>query len=293
MGKVVVTGGAGRLGRLVVAELLEHHYEVLAVDQAAGKDLPCRFLKAELTDAASVYDVLAGAEAVVHLGAVPGPTSQPAAATFSNNVLSTYHVAEAAAALGLKKLIFASSVFTLGWVEDSSRYWPQYVPVDEEHPLTPFEAYGLSKQIGEEICAAVSRRSGLPCVSLRIMNVIWPNGYAALPAASPTSQAPVRFVMWPYVDGRDAARSCRQALEAATTGHHALYIAAADIRFDRPTRALLAELAPPSLEIRGPLDSRASIIDIRKARSLIGFEPQFSWQDQSSAAAAAKKESER
>lgn len=278
MKPIVVTGAAGRLGRLVIAELLSHGHSVQGVDRVAARDLPCPFLQMELTDAAAVYDVLTGAEAAVHLGAVPGPTSQPASNTFTNNVLSTYHVAEAAAALGLKKLVFASSVFTLGWVEDANRYWPRYVPVDEQHPLTPLEAYGLSKQVGEEICSTVSRRSGMPSISLRIMNVIWPDGPTTLPAAPPTCDSPVRFVMWPYVDGRDAARSCRLALEAATPGHEALFIAAADIRFDRPTRALLQEFAPPSLEIRGPLESRASVISTQRAKELIGYEPQHSWQ---------------
>ena len=58
---------------------------------------------------------------------------------------------EAAAALGLSRLVFASTVFALGWTEEPGRYWPQYVPVDESHPLTPYEGYGLSKQVGEEI----------------------------------------------------------------------------------------------------------------------------------------------
>lgn len=293
MKRIVVTGGAGRLGRLVVALLVERGYDVLAVDRVWARDLPCRFLTMELTDAAAVYDVLAGADAVIHLGAVPGPTSQPATATFANNVLSTFHVVEAAAALKLKKLVFASSVFTLGWHQDAGRYWPAYVPVDEEHPLTPFEAYGLSKQVGEEICAAASRRSGLACLSLRIMNIVWPGGPVALPAAVPTRESPARFVMWPYVDGRDAARSCLLALEAETSGHEALFIAAADIRFDRPTRELLAEFAPPSLEIRGQLDSRASVISIEKAKRLIGYVPQHSWQDQQAYAQAEEQESQR
>ena len=293
MKRIVVTGGAGRLGRLVVAQLIERGYDVLAVDRVPARDLPCRTLVMELTDAAAVYDVLSGADAAIHLGAVPGPTSQPASTTFQNNVLSTFHIAEAAAALNLKKLVFASSVFTLGWVEDAHRYWPRYVPVDEEHPLTPFEAYGLSKVVGEEICAAASRRKGMPIVSLRIMNVIWPDGYSSWPAIPPTPDNPVRFVMWPYVDGRDAARSCWLALEAHTTGHEAIFIAAADIRFDRPTHELLAAVAPPSLEIRGKLNSRASVISCDKARRLIGYEPQHSWQIETRDPTSAGRESER
>jgi len=280
MKRIVVTGGAGRLGRLAIAELLQQGYEVLAVDRTRPERLQCRFLEADLTNAAAVYDVLAGCDGVLHLGAIPGPTVLPASVIFENNVRSTQIVVDAAAALGVQRLIFASSVFALGWHEEPDRYWPEYVPVDEEHPLTPFEAYGLSKQIGETICAAASRRTGMPTVSLRLMNIIQPDGYFALPWPSPTSETGVRFVMWPYVDARDAARACRLALEAETSGHEALYIAAEETRFEVPTRELLRRLAPSSLEIRGPLEGCRSVISIEKARRLIGFEPLYGWRDQ-------------
>jgi len=119
----------------------------------------------------------------------------------------------------------------------------------------------------------------VPSVSLRIMNVIPADGYGILPAATPTRDQPVRFVMWPYVDARDAALACVLALEASTQGHQPLFIAASDIRFDCPTQRLLTELAPETVEIRGALPDRASVISIQKAAHLIGYQPQHSWQD--------------
>jgi nucleoside-diphosphate-sugar epimerase len=282
MNRVVVTGGAGRLGRLAIQELLAHGYQVLAVDRVRPEKLPCRFLHVGLADASGVVEVLRGTDAVLHLGAIPGPGSYPGATIFQNNVASTYQVVEAAATLGLPRLVFASTVFALGWAEEPDRYWPQYIPVDEAHPLTPYEGYGLSKQVGEDICAAASRRTGLTTVSLRIMNVISPDGYAALPWPAPTAKAPVRFVMWPYVDARDVAHACRLALEGSTTGHEAFYIAARDTRFDTPTEPLLRGLAPRAVEIRRPLEGRASVISIRKAREWLGWEPEHSWQTENS-----------
>ena len=119
MGEIVVTGGAGRLGQWVIRELLAHGYTVLSVDRQPPDSTPCRFLQVELTDANAVHNALAGARAVIHLGAVPGPNAEAAGATYENNVLSTYHVVESAAAHGLKKVVFASSVFALGWHQDS------------------------------------------------------------------------------------------------------------------------------------------------------------------------------
>lgn len=282
MKRIVVTGGAGRLGRLAVQELLAHGYQLLAVDRIRPEGLPCRFLHAELIDAAAVLEVVRGADAVLHLGAIPGPGSHPGVAIFRNNVDSTLHVVEAAASLGVPRLVFASTVFALGWAEEPDRYWPQYVPVDEAHPLTPYEGYGLSKQVGEAICAAASRRTGLATVSLRIMNVISPGGYQAFPWPAPTAAAPVRFVIWPYVDARDVARACRLALEADTTGHEAYYIAARDTRFDAPTEPLLREQAPRPVEFRSPLPGRASVISITKAAEQLGWEPAHGWETERS-----------
>jgi nucleoside-diphosphate-sugar epimerase len=276
--KIVVTGAAGKLGQAAVAELLAHGHNVWGVDRARPESLRCRFLPVDLTQAAAVYDVLQGADAVIHLAAIPGPLSQPASVTFSNTVQSTYNVIEAAAVLGIPRVVSASSVFALGWTETAEAYWPVTLPVDETHPLTPFEAYGLSKQIGEDICLAASRRTGISTVSLRFMNIIAPDGYFALPWPRPTRDKGLRFVMWPYVDLRDAARACRLAVEAETKGHEAFYIAARDTRFDAPTLDLLQELAPAKLKITGALNENASVINIEKARVLLGFEPEHHWR---------------
>lgn len=276
--KVVVTGAAGRLAQAAIAELMAHGHGVWGIDTVRPETLRCRFLPADLTQPAAVYDALQGADAVLHLGAVPGPLVKPASVTFTNNVMSTYHVLEAAAALGVGRVVSASSVFALGWTEEAESFWPQQVPVDETHPLTPFEAYGLSKQVGEDICAATSRRTGMSTASLRLMNIISAEGYFALPWPRPTRERPLRFVMWPYLDVRDAARSCRLALEATTKGHEAFYIAARDTRFDAPTMELLQELAPATLKVTGPLPESASVINIDKAGHMLGFEPEHHWR---------------
>jgi nucleoside-diphosphate-sugar epimerase len=276
--KIVVTGAAGKLGQAAVAELLAHGHGVWGVDRVRPESLRCRFLPVDLTQPAAIYDVLQGADAVLHLAAIPGPLSEPASSIFFNNVQSTYHVVDAAAALGVPRVICGSSVFALGWAEPSEAYWPTSVPVDESHPLTPFEAYGLSKQIGEEICASVSRRTGMSTMSLRFMNIIAPDGYFAMPWPRPTREQGLRFVMWPYVDLRDAARACRLAVEAETTDHEACFIAARDTRFDVPTLDLLQEFAPAELKITQPMPDTTSVISTAKARRILAFEPEHEWR---------------
>ena len=119
----------------------------------------------------------------------------------------------------------------------------------------------------------------MPIVSLRIMNVIQEGGYTTFPWPAPTREKPVRFVMWPYVDGRDVARACRLALESEAPGHEPVFIAARETRFDAPTETLLGELAP-EVDIRNPLAGCASVICIDRARELLGWEPQHSWREE-------------
>lgn len=249
---------------------------VLSVDVTNRSDCPCPTLVADLTKAGEAHNALQGAEAVIHLAAIPGPRAQPESTIFEMNVNSTYQLAAAAVAHRLSRIVFASSLFTLGWHEDANFYWPQYAPVDESHPVAPFESYGLSKVVGEEICAKACRSANISAASLRITNIIQPNGYHSLPSTAPTSTAGVRFVMWPYTDVRDAAIACCQALRADFRGHEAMYIAAVDTRFDASTELLLQELAP-SVKIRRPMPGRASVIDTSKARDLIGYQPQHDW----------------
>lgn len=62
----------------------------------------------------------------------------------------------------------------MGWAHDPNGFVPQYLPLDENHPMMPFETYGLSKQVGEDIAAMMARSSDTSIVSLRFTNVVHP-----------------------------------------------------------------------------------------------------------------------
>ena len=186
---IVVTGAAGRLGRRVVQLLVDQGREVLATDQSAADDLPAEFVRCDLVDAKAVERILQGAEAVVHMGAIPGPIREDPRVIFDNNVASTFNVMMSAAELGLRRVVFSSSAFGMGWAHDGNAFVPLYLPLDEEHPMMPFEPYGLSKQVGEDIGRMVSRNSETTVVSLRFTNVALPEvqGGVEEPVAGPYS----------------------------------------------------------------------------------------------------------
>jgi nucleoside-diphosphate-sugar epimerase len=274
--RVVVTGSSGKAGRAVVADLLEHGYEVLGVDLVSPPKPAVPTIRADLTDLGQAHEVLAGARSVVHLAAIPAPGLQPDAVTFETNVASTYNVFSAAVALGLRRVVWASSETILGLPFD--REQPVYVPIDEEHPIYPQSTYALSKAVGEEMARHFSRWSGAPIIGLRFSNIMEPADYASFPGYS--SDARLRkWNLWSYVDARDVAQSCRLALEVELTGAPVFIIAAADTVMDRPDRELLAEVFP-GVPIRGEIEPFETLLSIRAARRQLGYEPAHRWRDQ-------------
>ena len=83
MKKIVVTGGSGKAGRAVVDELNERGYQTLNVDLTIPPASWGWALAAELTDLGQTYEALKGADAVVHLAAVPAPEMRPRARDLS------------------------------------------------------------------------------------------------------------------------------------------------------------------------------------------------------------------
>ena len=187
---IVVTGAAGRLGRRVVQLLVDQGREVLATDQVEADDLPAEFVRCDLGNADAVHDVLKGAEAVVHMGAIPGPSRAEPRVIFGNNVPADFNVMMSAAELGLRRVVFSSSAFGMGWAHDGNAFVPRYLPLDEEHPMMPFEPYGLTKQVGEDIGRMIARNSDTTVASLRFTNVPLPEVVAQFPGRRPRRRIP-------------------------------------------------------------------------------------------------------
>jgi len=269
MARTAVTGAAGKAGRAVVAELVEHGYDVLSLDLAPGG------LVADLTDYGQTVDALRGCDAVVHLAAIPAPGLQPDEVTFRVNTTSTYNVFAAAALLGFRRVVWASSETTLGLPFE--REQPRYAPIDEAHPLLPESSYALSKVVSEEMARQVSRWSGIPFVGLRFSNIMEPHDYERFPTFwdDPRLRS---WNLWGYVDARDVAQSCRLGLEADVSGAEAFIVAAADTVMNRPSAELLAEVFP-GVELRDGVDEFGTLLSIENARRVLGYEPRVSWRD--------------
>jgi nucleoside-diphosphate-sugar epimerase len=275
MKKIVVTGGSGKAGRAVIKDLLAHDYDVLNVDLLPSQEKLSPYLKTDLTDLGQVFEVLHGADAVVHLGAIPAPGLQPEEATFRNNTLSTYNIFSAATTLRLQRVVWASSETTLGLPFEREK--PVYAPIDEEHPLYPESSYALSKVISEEMARQFNRWSGVPFVGLRFSNIMEPHDYERFGSFSNDPNVR-KWNLWGYVDARDVAQSCRLGLEADIQGAEAFIIAAADTVMNQSSHELLAEVFP-GVPLHGEIEEFETLLSIRKARKLLGYNPQHSWRN--------------
>ena len=275
---IVVTGAAGRLGRRVVQLLAERNREVLATDRVDADGLPAEFVRCDLGDAEAVSEILKGAEAVVHMGAIPGPLRAEPRAIFENNVSGDFNVMMSAAELGLRRVVFSSSAFGMGWAHDGNAFVPLYLPLDEEHPMMPFEPYGLTKQVGEDIGRMIARSSDTTVVSLRFTNVALPEVQAEFPWPAPTPENPLTLVMWAYADARDVAEAHVLALDAEIEEYEAFLLAQPSSRFSEPTIDIVRNNFGDRVEIREGLSGTASVISTEKAQRLLGWKPRHDWR---------------
>ena len=275
---IVVTGAAGRLGRRVVQLLADQNREILATDQVEADDLPAEFVRCDLGNAGAVHEILKGAEAVVHMGAIPGPSRAEPRVIFENNVAADFNVMMSAAELGLRRVVFSSSAFGMGWAHDGNAFVPKYLPLDEEHPMMPFEPYGLTKQVGEDIGRMIARSTDTTVVSLRFTNVALPEVQAEFPWPAPTPENPLTLVMWAYADARDVAEAHVLALDAEIEEYEAFMLAQPSSRFNEPTIDIVRNNFGDRVEIREGLEDTASIISTEKVQRMLGWRPLHNWR---------------
>ncbi len=282
--RIVVTGGSGKLGRAVVADLIDHGHQVVVLDRIPSPHPEATFLRIDLGDLGAVIEALTGiddrydsVDAVVHLAAIPAPGLTTNAATFTNNLTATYHVFDAARIAGIKRIVWASSETVLGLPMGPDAP-PPYLPVDEEFHPRPASAYSLAKTLEEELALQFCRWDPeLTAVGLRFSNVMDPADYAQFPAFD-DDPALRQWNVWGYIDARDGAQAVRLALTADLRGREVFVIANADTVMSRSSRELAAQVFP-DLEVRKDLTEHETLLSIDKARRVLGFDPQHSWRD--------------
>jgi nucleoside-diphosphate-sugar epimerase len=272
----------GKLGRAVVADLRAHGYDVVVLDQVVPPGWTEGVTRVAMTDYGQVLGALTrlddrydGLDGVVHLAAIPAPGIAPNAATFANNVVSTYNVFEAARVAGIRNVVWASSETVLGLPLDTP---PPYLPIDEEYRVRPESSYSLGKAVEEEMAHHFCRWDPTTkIVGLRFSNVMEPHDYLAFPTfeADPMVR---KWNAWGYIDARDGAQAVRRALELQTTGYDVFIVANADTCMTTSSAELAATVFP-DVPFTRPVAGTETLLSIDKARRVLGYEPEHSWRD--------------
>ncbi|MGH7852961.1 MAG: NAD-dependent epimerase/dehydratase family protein, partial [Candidatus Binatia bacterium] len=176
-------------------------------------------------------------------------------------------------------VVIASSTAAFGFIYAKTLWAPEYLPLDEDHPSTPQDSYGLSKVLGERIAGSiVSINQEMTISSLRFPGVNFDLSYESFRERwrNPASRA---SGFWTYIDARDAATTCRLALEASFKGHEVFIASALKNCMIQPTLELVKKYLPKGAKIKKIAGTHWSCVDSSKARRMLGCKPEHLWQD--------------
>jgi UDP-glucose 4-epimerase len=299
--KLLVTGGAGYIGSIVAQQLLAAGHEVTVLDNLSRghrEAVPAgaRLLELDLLDADGVRDALAeGFDGALHFAAlalVPESVSHPER-YYRTNVVGTLNLLDALRAAEVPKLVFSSTCAVYGE--------PEVVPMDEQTPTRPVNAYGASKLAVDRMISDECAAHGLGAVSLRYFNVagasgdlgedhepethLIPNVLRAAQGIQPEVQVfgtdyptPDGTAIRDYIHIEDLATAHLLALDGARGGEHRIFNLGNGSGFSvreviEAAREVTGHEIPVREAPRRPGDPPMLVAASAKIRAELGWEP--------------------
>ncbi len=229
--RLLLTGAAGSLGK-VLRESLKPMASVLRLSDIAGMAPPAgeheEVIPCNLADKRAVDALVAGCDAIVHLGGVS--VERPFEEVLEANIKGVFHIYEGARRHGTKRVVFASSNHVIG-------FHKQTETLDATAQKRPDGYYGLSKSFGEDVAQFYFDRYGIETVSIRI--------------GSSFSEPANRRMMSTWLSYRDLTTLVDKALFTPDVGHTIVYGMSAnrDVWWDNRGAARLGFVARDSSEV--------------------------------------------
>ncbi|HEV2782907.1 MAG TPA: UDP-glucose 4-epimerase GalE [Actinophytocola sp.] len=298
--KLLVTGGAGYIGSVCAARLVEFGHEVVVLDDLTtghADAVPdgCRFVHADVAEAAGPL-LAEGFDGVLHFAAksLVGESMQDPARYWSGNVLTSLLLLDAIRAHGIPRLVFSSTAAVYGE--------PDQVPIPESAPTRPTNTYGASKLAVDHAITSYATAYGLAATSLRYFNVAGAHGRFGERHATETHLIPLVLQValgqrpqihvygadWPTDDGTcvrdyihvtDLANAHLLALEHATPGQHRIYNLGNGTGFSvrqviDACRRITGQPIPAEVVARRPGDPATLVAASDRARADLGWKPE-------------------
>jgi UDP-glucose 4-epimerase len=302
---ILVTGGAGYIGSVAVEDLHKRGEEVVVVDnlvyghrEAVGEGIP--FYNGEIGDRDFLQSILQkhNVEACMHFSAYAyvGESVEDPRKYYENNFVQTLHLLDTLIDSNVKNFIFSSTCATYGE--------PRYIPIDEKHPQWPVNPYGWSKLMVERALDDYDRAYGLKYVSLRYFNaagasencgedhdpethlipLVLKAALGELPHVSifgTDYSTPDGSAVRDYIHVSDLSQAHFRALDHLRKGHGSQFINLGNGNgysvkevIDSAMRVTGRDI-PTKEAPRRAGDPPQLVGDSRKAREVLGWDPQF------------------
>jgi len=167
--KILVTGGAGYIGSHVVMLLCEEGHVVVVLDDLSlgnkdSIDKRASFIEGTILNNEDLSKSLPGVDVVIHLAAYKsaGESMKNPSKYTKNNIDGSTSLLHSMVEHDVKNIIFSSSAAVYGL--------PEYLPLDEKHPLKPINHYGYTKLQTEKTIDLYSKEKGIRYINLRYFN---------------------------------------------------------------------------------------------------------------------------
>ncbi len=303
--KLLVTGGAGYVGSVTSRLLLDAGHEVVVLDnlrtgfqEAVAPD--ATFVRADISDAATVLTPEAGVDAVLHFAGLiaAGESMIKPEVYWNDNVVHSLALLDAVRAARVPRFVFSSTAAVYGN--------PSEIPITESAVKAPTNTYGATKLAFDFALTSESAAHNLAAVSLRYFNVagalIRPDGTEIGERHNPeTHLIPIALQVaagkreklqlfgddYPTADGtcvrdyihvEDLARAHLLALDAATTGEHRIFNLGTGTGFTNKqvvdvAREVTGAELPVEIAPRREGDPATLVASSAKAREELGWVP--------------------
>ena len=286
MANILVTGGLGFIGSHLADELINEGHDVTIIDSEKHPSYKpdCKMIQGDIRDEKEVEAAAKGKDKIFHLAAqvsVAVSVEKPHL-TAETNVLGTLNLLKSAVENEVTNFVNISSCAVYGE--------PDYLPMDEKHPLNPKSPYAASKLAAEDFCRMYHDLHGLNVNSLRLFNVYGPRQqgeYAGViqifinrlkkkkhPIIFGDGEQTRDFVYVKDVVAATLAASRKDGCEAFNIGlgQRQTVNSIAETILKYHNSDLRAEYQPPR-----PGDPKHTLADISKAEKLLGYSPRYSF----------------